>query len=127
MYLARMIHERFRCNHHPLLHSSSVVVREARNGMSVFVSSLARYNSHGTLRARLSAFPEPPGSGRLLSADTPPLDVETALRAPVSQSRSIHWPASQNLLPCDGALSHPFRSAPGDFWRIRSRNPWPSC
>jgi hypothetical protein len=30
MYLARMIHERFRCNHDLLLHSSSVVVREAR-------------------------------------------------------------------------------------------------
>src|SRR5437588_708729 len=44
-----MIHERFRCNHHPLLHSSSVVVREiqfTRNARSGDVA-MNRHESFG--------------------------------------------------------------------------------
>jgi len=43
-----MIHARFCCNHDPLLRSSSLVVREARGGMSVSVSSHERNPSRGT-------------------------------------------------------------------------------
>ena len=49
-----MIHARFCCNHDPLLRSSSLVVREARGGMSVSVSSHERYNSRGTRSRAMS-------------------------------------------------------------------------